>query len=99
MGLGFVDELAADQIGEDTFVLEDRDLLFVGTDGITEAARGGDARRGFLGERLAELLARHSHEPLQQVKQALLDDLEQFTNGIYHDDVAFLLVRARDSER
>jgi serine phosphatase RsbU (regulator of sigma subunit) len=95
MGLGFIDELRAQDVREDTFVLEQNDLLFVGTDGITEAACGGDARRGFLGDSLAEILTRHAREPLSRVKQALLDDLEQFTGGIYHDDVAFLLVRAR----
>lgn len=98
MGLGFVDELGAGDVREDSFVLEDKDLLFVGTDGITEAARGGDARRGFLGESLAALLARHAHEPLERIKQTLLDDLEKFTGGIYHDDVAFMLVRARGSQ-
>ncbi len=98
MGLGFVDELRAEEIGEDTFVLEENDLMFVGTDGVTEAARGGDARRGFLGDDLADLLARHAREPLARVKQALLDGLEDFTGGVYHDDVAFLLVRARGSQ-
>jgi serine phosphatase RsbU (regulator of sigma subunit) len=95
MGLGFTDELRAEDVGEDSFVLEEGDLLFVGTDGITEAARGGDARRGFLGDDLVDLLARRSREPLQRIKQALLDELERFTAGVYHDDVAFMLVRAR----
>ena len=98
MGLGFVDELAIEEVGEDTFVLQENDLLFVGTDGVTEAARGGDARRGFLGDSLADLLARNAHEPLSRVKKALLDELERFTDGVYHDDVAFLLVRARGSK-
>ena len=97
MGLGFVDELRAEEIGEDTFVLDENDLMFVGTDGVTEAARGGDARRGFLGDDLEALLARHAREPLARVKQALLDKLEEFTGGVYYDDVAFLLVRARGS--
>ena len=97
MGLGFTDELRAEDVGEDSFVLEEGDLLFVGTDGVTEAARGGDARCGFLGDDLPELLARRSKEPLQNIKQALLDELERFTTGVYHDDVAFMLVRARES--
>jgi serine phosphatase RsbU (regulator of sigma subunit) len=48
-----------------------------------------------MGDSLAEVLARHAREPLPRIKQALLDELERFTGGIYHDDVAFLLVRAR----
>jgi serine phosphatase RsbU (regulator of sigma subunit) len=97
MGLGFTDEIRPEDVGEDSFVLDDGDLLYVGTDGITEAARGGDARRGFLGDGLPSLLARRSQQPLQRIKQALLDELERFTAGIYHDDVAFVLVRARAS--
>jgi len=96
MGLGFVGELALADVGEDSFVLERNDLLFVGTDGITEAARGGDVRRGFMGDSLADILARHAHEPLQRIKQALLDGLQTFTGGVFHDDVAFLLIRSRD---
>lgn len=96
MGLGFIDELDLTDVREDSFVLDRDDLLFVGTDGVTEAARDGDVRRGFLGDRLGGTLARYAREPLQRIKQRLLDDMQSFTGGVYHDDVAFLLIRARD---
>ncbi|HXI58746.1 MAG TPA: SpoIIE family protein phosphatase [Polyangia bacterium] len=96
MGLGFIDQLSVDQMAEDTFSLGKDDLLFIGTDGITEALRGGDPRRGILGEEaVSDLLVRHAREPLVAIKSALVQRLEEFTNGVYADDAAFLLVRAR----
>ena len=97
MGLGFTEDLGEEDVGEDSFVLEEGDLLFAGTDGVSEAAREGDVRRGFFGDDLANLLAESAREPLQHIKKALLEKLETFTTGIYHDDVAFMLVRVRSS--
>jgi serine phosphatase RsbU (regulator of sigma subunit) len=97
MGLGFLEELALADVSEDTFSLGPDDLLFVGTDGIAEAMRGGDPRQGMLGEdAVIDLLLRHAREPLGQIKNALVQRLEEFTGGVYGDDAAFLLVRTRD---
>jgi len=94
MGLGFLDDLRLEDVAEDTFSLEPGDLLFVGTDGITEAAPGGDPRRGLFGaDALTALLAQHARAPLEHVKKVLVDRLDAFTEGVYDDDVAFLLVR------
>ncbi len=96
MGLGFLGDLPLDSVTEEGFVLAENDLLFIGTDGIMEASRGGDPRQGILGEdAVAELLVQHAGEPLVQIKNALVDRLERFTAGVYADDAAFLLVRAR----
>lgn len=99
LGLGFVDELALDDVGQDTFELHEGDLLFLGTDGVTEASPGGDPNRGLFGdEAVAALLAEHARSPLQDIQRALIAKLDAFTGGVYHDDVAFLLVRARSAE-
>jgi serine phosphatase RsbU (regulator of sigma subunit) len=96
MGLGFYDELAIDDVDEESFDLADGDLLFIGTDGVTEAAPGGDPRAGVLGERaVVELLTAHMHSPLEEIRAALIGRLDAHTRGVYHDDVAFLLVRAK----
>jgi serine phosphatase RsbU (regulator of sigma subunit) len=95
LGLGFVGDLEIDAVGEDAFQLYPGDLLYVGTDGVTEAAPGGDPRRGLFGEQQIErLLVEHSRASLDDLRRALLAELETFTGGVYHDDVAFLLVRA-----
>lgn len=97
LGLGFVDDLDVEAFGEDAFQLYPGDLLYVGTDGVTEAAPGGDPRRGLFGEQqIEQLLVRHASASLDDIQRALLAELETFTGGVYHDDVAFLLVRARE---
>lgn len=96
LGLGFTPDLDPADVGEDSFDLGPGDLVFVGTDGITEAAPGGDPRRGVFGEEaLTALLASHVDKPLAELQRALVDALDAFTGGVYYDDVAFLVARAK----
>ena len=98
LGLGFLPDLALDDVAEESFELAPGELLFVGTDGITEAAPGGDPRRGLFGEdALIALLSEHAQTPLRDLQRALVDRLDAFTGGVYQDDVAFLVVRAKGS--
>ena len=100
MGIGFMDDLLPSDFEESTFRLGPGDVLFVGTDGVTEAARHGDPVRGVFGDGpLREILREHAHRPLAQMRDALLQKLDQFTGGIYHDDVAFVIVRAQEAAR
>ena len=97
VGLGFAPDLAQTDVGEDMLGLDPGDILFMFTDGITEAARGGDPRDGLFGiTPLVELLKRHARSPLSQLKLELLDELDRFTGRVYDDDVTFLALRARD---
>jgi len=96
-GLGFAPDLRRESIGDATFELHPGDLLFVGTDGVFEAARGGEYRFGLFGvEPVQEALAKSCGLPLSEVRQQLVDRLEAFTGGQYGDDVAFLMLRARN---
>jgi len=45
-----------------------------------------------------EILTDYAAAPLEELKRRLLERLEEFTSGVYHDDVAFLLVRASGSD-
>jgi serine phosphatase RsbU (regulator of sigma subunit) len=93
-GLGFVDLVQSD-VTEDAFKMERDDVLFVGTDGVLEAASRGDPALGVFGESaVTELLRSHGRAPLEEIKHQLITRLDEFTRGIYHDDVAFLIVRA-----
>jgi serine phosphatase RsbU (regulator of sigma subunit) len=96
-GLGFAPDLERESIGDTTLELLPGDLLFVGTDGVFEAARGGDHRVGLFGvEPVQQALANSRGLPLSEVRQRLVDRLEAFTGGRYGDDVAFLMLRARN---
>lgn len=93
-GLGFISDLDAAAFREDTLALGPGDVLFVGSDGIAEAARGGDATRGMFGEdAVASLLREQAAGSLAELKRSLVDRLDQFTGGVYHDDVSFVMVR------
>jgi serine phosphatase RsbU (regulator of sigma subunit) len=94
LGLGFLDAL--NDVGELGLELRDGDLLFVGTDGITEAARGGDEQKELFGELgLVAFLTELGQRPLAELKVRLIERLESFTGGVYHDDVAFMMLRTR----
>jgi serine phosphatase RsbU (regulator of sigma subunit) len=96
LGLGFGGVDAA-LIGEVAIPLAPGDLVFVGTDGLFEAPRAGDHHLGQFGaDRVAELLRASDGVPLQALKARVLEALEAFTGGAYEDDVAFLMLRARE---
>jgi serine phosphatase RsbU (regulator of sigma subunit) len=93
-GLGFAGDLALPAFGEDTLSLEIGDILFIASDGVTEAAKGGDATIGMFGEAaLLELIAEYATRPIADMRGALIDRLDTFTGGTYHDDVSFVIVR------
>lgn len=91
-GLGFRERIG--EIAQDSFELAAGDVLFLGTDGITEAAREGDHVRGCFGEAgITETLLHHAQAPLATLSSKLAERLDAFTRGVYHDDVAFLVAR------
>jgi serine phosphatase RsbU (regulator of sigma subunit) len=97
LGLGFVPDLQYERIGDAAVELARGDLLFIGTDGVFEAARLGEPRSGLFGiEPVREALAESRGLPLSDVRKRLVEELDEFTGGRYDDDVAFLMLRARD---
>lgn len=94
MGLGFSSELVLDDFREERLEVAAGDVVLLFTDGITEAAPHGDPNVGMFGtESIRRLLLECAHQPLEQLKQAVLHELDRFTHGVYHDDVAMLLIR------
>ncbi|MGB9723818.1 MAG: GAF domain-containing protein [Chloroflexia bacterium] len=77
--------------------LEAGDTLVLYTDGVTEAINRQEEQFGE--ERLQETLCAHRGRPLAELRQALLDTLEAFTEGQPpFDDITLVLVR-REVER
>jgi len=70
--------------------VETGDILLFYTDGLTEARRDGEM---FGEDRLIAALKSTVHLPLEQLPQALLDEVLVFTGGRLQDDVAVLAVQ------
>ena len=47
--------------------------------------------------RLIEFIKRHASQPIEAIRSALNDDLERFTQGVYHDDVTFIIARRQEA--
>lgn len=98
VGLGFLGELGPDEFHEESLQLAPGDMLFLFTDGVTEAPRDGDPRAGLFGtDPIARLLRQHASEPLEQLKRAVVAEIDAFTGGVYHDDTAFLVIRVGEA--
>ncbi len=94
-GIGFMRELEELEITEDDYQLHDNDILLIITDGVTEAAEGGSYEKGlFNEERLIEFIKANADRPVEEIKAELTRLLSEFTGGIFHDDVTFLIARA-----
>lgn len=96
--LGLIDEIPEDMVSEARFRLEPTDTLLVITDGVTEAAKGGDYRAGMFEEdRLVDFLKAHASRPVDAIRDALNAELDRFTKGVYHDDVTFIIARRQET--
>lgn len=94
--LGLVEDIPSDIVSESRVRLDEGDTLYVITDGVTEAAMGGDYNKGMYDEaRLIAFIKATAAQPIEQIKAGLAEELERFTNGVFHDDVTFLIARRR----
>jgi serine phosphatase RsbU (regulator of sigma subunit)/anti-sigma regulatory factor (Ser/Thr protein kinase) len=80
------------RITSEKLKLRKGDLLFIYTDGITEAM---NERRELFGEnRLVEFIKKYHHLPAQDFKQALNDEISTFTKGYpQSDDITFVVIK------
>ncbi len=96
--LGLVDDIPPEMVSETRIRLEPGDTLYVITDGVTEAAQGGDYARGTYDERrLIEFIKARAGHPVERIKDELTQELDRFTQGVYHDDVTFLIARRKEA--
>jgi sigma-B regulation protein RsbU (phosphoserine phosphatase) len=93
-GVGIDGDLRQKDVRQDRLLLRPGDLLYAGTDGVTEAPRRGDYDNGMFGEDgLREVLTQCGNEPLEELRHTLVTRLEEYTAGRYADDIAFALLR------
>ncbi len=82
----------ADQFSAATIALAPGDLLFLHTDGITEAASPANGR--FRVERALEIVRAHHHEPPDAIARALLRAVADFSGGVpQRDDCTMVIIR------
>jgi serine phosphatase RsbU (regulator of sigma subunit) len=75
---------------ETTLELEQDDLVVLYTDGITEARNVGGAQYGL--ERLGEVVQRNRRRPIEEVRDAVLDDVSSWA-ARRDDDATLVLLR------
>lgn len=96
--LGLIDDIPADMVTEERFHLHPGDTMFIITDGVTEAAREGDYKKGIFDEsRLLSFIKETAAQPIQTIGAGLVAALEDYTKGIYHDDVTFIIARRQEA--
>ncbi|MSR88107.1 MAG: hypothetical protein EXS67_00425 [Candidatus Margulisbacteria bacterium] len=95
LGIGFSDSFVREDYTQSAYTLAVGDVIFMVTDGITEAFFGGNVTLEQYGEeRLKGLFLKHAAGSAEDVKVALIAELDEFTGGIYHDDVTFIVAKA-----
>jgi len=94
IGIGFEKDLDHSFFSESKYSLEKEDLLFIGTDGITEA-ENPKTKEQYTEVRLIQFIKDHAESPLKDIQERLTQDLDEFTNKHYYDDVTFILARAK----
>ena len=91
IALGVVDSSQFHSL-EKTLELEKGDLLAFYSDGVTEARNGGPEEYGE--ERLKSFLKRHAADPLSEIRDGVLKEIDSFVQGAeQHDDMTLLLLR------
>jgi phosphoserine phosphatase RsbU/P len=82
-------------VQDDELVLEDGDVMVLYTDGITEARSASGEMFGM--ERLTDRIEALGGEPVERIRDAILDDVAHFSRA-QEDDVTLLVVRYRANE-
>lgn len=94
-GIGFTPDLEKELFINETLQLKTNDILFLYTDGITEAFKNGNPKEEQFGDdRLMNLLKENGHLSPIDIQERLLKELNQFTSKIYVDDVTFVFIKA-----
>ena len=96
LGLGIIrDASYAKRIHKLHYDYNPGDVMVIYTDGVTEARSINDDEYGE--ERLKEMLEQTYHLEAEDIKYAIINDLNTFTSGAHiHDDQTLLVVKFRN---
>ena len=95
-GLGFTDSINQAEFQEINQKVYENDLVFIGTDGITEASQDGDFNKPQFNEgNLITFIEENGAQlDIEAFKEKLVIQLDEYTNKIYHDDLTFIVLKA-----
>jgi sigma-B regulation protein RsbU (phosphoserine phosphatase) len=72
-------------------------MIALYSDGITDA--GENSGRGFGAARLEATVKQHGEKPLDEIRQAVLKAVRDWSGNEVEDDMTLLLVRAASSQK
>ncbi|RAP33808.1 hypothetical protein DID75_00790 [Candidatus Marinamargulisbacteria bacterium SCGC AG-410-N11] len=94
VGLGFTNQYEGETYEEEKVEFKKDDILFLGTDGVSEAPEQGSYNKGFFGEdRIIQFLKNNSELSANKLKQKLISELDKFTDKNYYDDITFIFAK------
>ena len=80
---------------ETTLPLSTGDVLLFYTDGIPEAMNSQDLEFGY--ERIEQIVARNAHRGVEEIKEQLLGQVNEFTRGVpMADDATLVIAKVAD---
>jgi len=77
---------------EQTIRLSSGDILIFYTDGVTEA-KNEDETEEFGEERLYECIKNNRGRSASEIKEAIKNEVLEFSGGVQHDDITLIVVR------
>lgn len=82
---------------EESVRLEEKDIIFFYTDGITEAQNKD--REQFQLERLIQCLLNSSDKSIKEIEKCVIDSINQFTSGVpQKDDITMVLLKINEEK-
>ncbi len=95
IGVGIIDDDHVFAGENQTITLAPGDILYIGTDGISEAACSGDYAAGVFGpDRIETIIKTHIDHGPDTIASQLVTAVDQFTGETQHDDMTFIILKA-----
>lgn len=79
---------------EETVKLSSGDLLVFYTDGVTEALNE-DENEEFGKERLLDCIQEHRDQSSEEIQQAIIDAVKEFSTDVQHDDLTLIIINVQ----
>ncbi|RDC64021.1 GAF domain-containing SpoIIE family protein phosphatase [Adhaeribacter pallidiroseus] len=97
LGLGIIrDKSYSKRIHNMHYDYNPGDVMVIYTDGIVEARSANQDEYGE--ERLREMLSKHYHLEANDIKDAIINDLNNFSSEIIHDDQTLIVIKFRNDQ-